>query len=141
MTTVLIPAAACNSTLDRIKRPRDTNENDVRAYRCSGGDQVNYVFFVDEPRRWQFGPWTSDARFLAFSTNTGQDSDQIIICDGSYLVFDGQQILNCQTRFSSREVVVKKKKIPFASKELAIEVLQHLKSHTLSSSCLGPAPK
>jgi hypothetical protein len=109
LITVLLPTSASDFTDGCVQRIVNTKST-VRAYRYSWDDQVHYLFFADQDRHWQFGPWSSDALLLAVSTGMDREFDQIVICDGSYLVIDGQQVVNSQSFFSSRELALKKAK-------------------------------
>src|SRR5262249_1785353 len=64
----------------------------VRAYLYSTPEAENYFFFADQARRWQMGPWVSDARFLFCSTTPGGDLRQFILSEGSHLEFRGRAL-------------------------------------------------
>jgi hypothetical protein len=73
----------------------------VQTYVWSRASAETYFFFAEQPGSWRIGPWASDAQFVFFSMDAGQNLNQFILCDGSYLEFCGQRI------FTSNRVVAR----------------------------------
>jgi hypothetical protein len=91
IATLLLPMPARDSgpgSLQAFKARH--NGAPVRAYLYSVPGTENYFFFADQARRWQMGPWVSDAKFLFCSTTPGGELCQFILSDGSYLDFQGR---------------------------------------------------
>ena len=91
----------------------------ARGYRYRGANSSHYLFFAESrrrighpqepalnavkgvplrlPRRWNLGPWESDAQFLYFGA--GPDGGQHwVICDGSYVQTGGQPVVALKSR-------------------------------------------
>ena len=88
LATLLVPMPTRNSCCGSLRAFKARhNGAPVRAYLYSVPDVENYFFFADQARRWEMGPWASDAKVLFCSTTSDKELGQFILLDGSYLEF------------------------------------------------------
>src|SRR5260370_655989 len=95
LVSFLIPisTAANVGVLKPIAIESESESALVRAYRHSSCDTVDRLFvFSTSPGGWQVGRWSSDARFLFFTTDCGDRPDCFVVCDASYLALGNRLI-------------------------------------------------
>jgi hypothetical protein len=66
----------------------------VKAFRYSTATKEHYLFFAGESRNWHLGEYASDARFLYCSTDCKHTMSQFVICEGSYVAFEGRVLFD-----------------------------------------------
>jgi hypothetical protein len=63
------------------------------AYRFEHGSDIHYMVFRKKQKAaWNFGPWTSDARFL-YCCVKDRRVDHLVFCDGSFAQFRGESLI------------------------------------------------
>ncbi len=96
--TLLIPVSRAGTHVGLLQLFEGKHSGvPVRAYQYSIAGSSDYLFFTDQAGTWQYGPWTSDARFLFGSTSLGKNLNRFVICDGSYLEVGGRRIFSAKT--------------------------------------------
>jgi hypothetical protein len=63
------------------------------AYRYRHGDTADFMIFRQTQELWNFGPWTSDAKFLYFCVKN-QRVDHMVFCEGSFAHLRGESLLS-----------------------------------------------
>jgi hypothetical protein len=63
------------------------------AYRYQRGDTTGFMIFRRAHELWNFGPWTSDAKFLYFCVKN-QRIDHIVLCEGSFAHLQGESLIS-----------------------------------------------
>lgn len=78
----------------RDERQRGATGAPEGAYQYEYDHALHYMIFRQaEPTVWNFGPWTSDARFLYFRLK-GRRIDHLVFCDGSFAQLQGESIVS-----------------------------------------------
>jgi hypothetical protein len=63
-------------------------------YRYEDGRTSHVIVFRQAPKAaWNFGPWSSDARFLYFCVKDRR-VDHLVFCEGSFAQFQGKSLLS-----------------------------------------------
>jgi hypothetical protein len=64
------------------------------AYRYEHSDATHWMIFRQvQPAVWNFGPWTSDARFLYFRVKDRR-VDHVVLCEGGYAQLRGESLIS-----------------------------------------------
>ncbi len=63
-------------------------------YQYQTGNSVHFMIFrTSQATKWNFGPWTSDARFLYFRVKDRRVG-KLLFCDGSFAQFRGEFLIS-----------------------------------------------
>jgi Heparinase II/III-like protein len=101
--TILLPDVDLRSGLGRLERM--PHQVGVCAYRYVRERQEDCFFFADTRLSWSLGNWTSDARFLYWSSDRERDVKLLVICDGSYAEVNGVRMLAGEQAVDYAEVI------------------------------------
>ncbi len=80
-----------------------TGEASVKVYLYTVGQEHHYMFFADRSQPWQWGTWSSDARFAYWSVSLESGARQCVLCEASYLDIGGQRVISCARRLARIE--------------------------------------
>jgi hypothetical protein len=75
----------------------------VRGYSYRTSTVCHHIFFSGAGLRWKAGRWASDAEFLYCETTSEGGLTHVILCSGSYVEIDGQQLLALDHRIARWE--------------------------------------
>ena len=78
----------------RDERPREDLAVPEAAYRYEHGRVKDWMIFQQAQRgSWNFGPWTSDAKFLYFCVRDRR-VDHVVFCGGSFAQLGGETLIS-----------------------------------------------
>ena len=96
---LLVPTVGATEGIEAGKLLRDerlhgTGTPGVAAYRFESNAATHWIIFREaQPAAWNFGPWTSDARFLYFRMED-RHIDHLAFCEGSFIQLRGQSLVS-----------------------------------------------
>jgi len=80
--------------LFRDERPHGEATPPIAAYRFEFNAATHWIIFREAgPATWNFGPWTSDARFLYFCVKD-RHIDHLVFCEGSFMQLRGEPLIS-----------------------------------------------
>ncbi len=90
--------------------------------------ECSHIFFAECNRRWEFGPWSSDAAFLYCGVVPREGSVHWVLCEGSYIDAAGQRVVTCSRPVERWECVCRgTERLVFCSEESAVtQVLDNM---------------
>jgi Heparinase II/III-like protein/Heparinase II/III N-terminus len=104
--TLLVPVTE-NSGLPESEftrfEPQSAFEPLCRYAYSTTGKEHGIIFASREP--WSSGEWSSDAEFLYWGRTRGSRDWSIIMCNGSYLEFEGERLFSCSRRVLRCEII------------------------------------
>jgi hypothetical protein len=90
-------------TFVREERQHEGNTVAEAAYRYEDGRATHWMIFHQGQRgEWNFGPWTSDAKFLYFCVKDRR-VDHLVFCEGSFARLRGEALLSHDATLQSLE--------------------------------------
>ena len=90
-------------TFTRDERRHEGNAVPEAAYRYEDGRMTHWMIFHQGQRgEWNFGPWTSNAKFLYFCVKNGR-VDHLVFCEGSFARLRGEALLSHDATLPSLE--------------------------------------
>jgi hypothetical protein len=95
LTTLLIPISTTAAKLGVLEPvAAEGKGRSVSAYRYAPAGAAEHLFvFANASKSWSLGPWSSDARFLFSKYGRQGRPDCFVLCDGSYLAWNGRRLL------------------------------------------------
>lgn len=90
---VLIPVYDAASQPGRLSRLNFKEQSKVCAYAYDALESVHYLVFNDSGQGWNFGNWSSDAKFFYYETSRAGTLLRWIVSRGSFLAIDGHSLL------------------------------------------------
>ena len=91
-------------TFTRAERQHESKTGPEAAYQYEDGEAQYWMIFgrVRQQGRWQFGPWTSNAKFLYFCVRDRR-VDQLVLCAGSMVELGDKTLLSNDATLQSLE--------------------------------------
>jgi hypothetical protein len=103
VVTLLLPDADLRAGIGRLERLPDAAG--VRGYRYAREKQEHCFFYADSPANWMLANWSSDARFLYWSSDRHGAQRSLVICDGTYAEVGGHRVVASGQRVDYAEVI------------------------------------
>jgi hypothetical protein len=102
---LLIPVAHGNLSQGEVTRvePQAASGSLSRYYYCTAGKEHGVIFAARRP--WSSGVWSGDAEFLYWGRTRGSAQWSIIMCNGSYVEFEGERLFSCSRPVLRCEII------------------------------------
>ena len=103
--TLLIPVMHGDPQEGELTRiePLSASESVCRYSYCSAEKEHGIIFAACKP--WSSGGWASDAEFLYWGRARGCADLSIIMCNGSYVEFEGGRLFSCSRAVLRCEII------------------------------------
>jgi len=90
---VLVPAYGPASEIGRLSRLDFKEQSRICAYAYNALESIHYLFFNNSGREWNFGNWSSNAKFLYCEISQTGTLLRWIVSRASFLAIDGHSLL------------------------------------------------
>jgi len=103
LCSVLLPVSETTPELGRLLSSNDPADPSISAYTYQRCSETHRMIFAESSKSWRLGRMESDARFVYFLFDDQDRARHIVMCEGSFLVFDKRPVFTGERCVSSRE--------------------------------------
>lgn len=103
---ILHPVSASMLKPGVLRRMKESHADAAWGYRYSTKKGRHLFFFAGQRRPWEFGIWKSDARFVYFGMEEGEERLCAALCAGSFLEIGGRMVISASRLVERCEISV-----------------------------------